>query len=223
MPTARGGANGRPEPGAERQRIVEAMLELVAAQGYATTTVKQVLERAGVSQADFKQLFAGKRDCFLQVYEELSERFSRHVFAAFESEEEWRDGLRAAAYAAARWIGDHPREARYAVIEMVATGEFAQARRETTLRGFVELIDSGRELLDKPDSVSRSMAEGVIGGILGMLTKNLRRGVRARAEDVVPDLMFVAVRPYLGHEAAREELSIPPPRDPDLEPVAEGT
>jgi hypothetical protein len=47
--------------------------------------------------------------------------------------------------------------------------------------------------------------------------------VRARAEDVVPDLMFVAVRPYLGHEAAREELSIPPPRDPDLEPVAEGT
>jgi AcrR family transcriptional regulator len=216
------GANGYSGLAAERQRIVEAMVELIADQGYAATTVKQVLERAEVSRADFKRLFTGKRDCFLRVYEELSERFGRRVFAAFESEDEWRDGLRAAAYAAARWIRDHPREARYGALEMMAAGEFAQALRDETLRGFVDLIDSGREQLDKPDSVSRSMAEGVIGGIIGMLTKNLRRGIRVRAEDLVPDLMFLAVRPYLGHDAAREELRIPPPREPELEPVAEG-
>lgn len=217
------GTNGYSGLAAERQRIAKAMLELVAEQGYAATTVKQVLERAEVSRADFKRLFAGKRNCFLQVYEELSERFGRCVFAAFESEDEWRDGLRAAAYAAARWIRDHPREARYGALEMMAAGEFAQARRDETLRSFVDLIDSGREQLDKPDSVSRSMAEGVIGGIIGMLTKNLRRGIRVRAEELVPDLMFLAVRPYLGHDAAREELRIPPPREPELEPAAEGT
>ncbi|HEY8810769.1 MAG TPA: TetR/AcrR family transcriptional regulator [Solirubrobacterales bacterium] len=222
MPDA-GSSNGGAELAAERRRVVEAMLELVAERGYAATTVRQVLERAGVSRVDFKRLFTGKQDCFLQVYGEVSERFSKHVFAAFESEREWRDGLRAAAYAAARWIRDHPREARYGVIEMVAAGEFAQARRETTLRRFVDLVDSGREQLDRPDSVSRSMAEGVIGGTLGMLTKNLRHGARGRAEDLVPDLMFMAVRPYLGHEAAHEELSIPPPSEPDLAPVAEGT
>jgi AcrR family transcriptional regulator len=225
VPTTDGGANGRPGLAAERQRIVEAMVELIADRGYAATTVKQVLERAEVSRADFQRHFAGKRDCFLQVYGELSERFGRCVFAAFESEDEWRDGLRAAAYAAARWIRDHPREARYGALEMMAAGEFAQARRDETLRGFVDLIDSGREQLDRPDSVSRSMAEGVVGGVVGMLTKNLRREVRVRAEDLVPDLMFLAVRPYLGHDAAREELLIapPPPREPELEPVAEGT
>jgi AcrR family transcriptional regulator len=222
VPRAGAGANGDAELAAERRRIGEAMLELVAERGYAATTVREVLERAGVSRADFKRLYAGKQECFLRVYEEMSERFSEHVFAAFESEEEWRDGLRAAAYAAARWIRDHPREARYGVIEMVAAGEFAQARRETTLRRFVDLVDSGREQLDKPDAVSRSMAEGVIGGVLGMLTKSLRHGAEGGKETLVPDLMFMAVRPYLGHEAAREELSIPPPREPDLEPVAEG-
>ncbi len=214
-------SNGRPEPRDARQAIAAAMIELVAEQGYKATTVKQLLERAGVQRAEFRRLFSGKRACFLEVYEEMSERFGRHVFAAFESEEEWRDGLRAAAYAAARWIGGHPLETRYAVIEMVAAGEFAQAHRETTLRGFVDLIDAGREQLDKPDSVSPAMADGVVGGILGILTKSLRRGARVRAEDIVPDLMFVAVRPYLGHEAAREELSIPPPREPDPEAVAE--
>lgn len=216
-------ANGCPGLAAERKRINEAMLELIADRGYAATTVTQVLERAGVSRADFKRLFGSKRDCFLRVYEEMSERFGRCVFDAFESEEDWRDGLRAAAYAAARWIGDHPREARYGALGMVAAGEFAQARRDETLRVFVDLIDSGREQLDEPDSVSRSMAEGVIGGIVGMLTKNLRRGISVRGEDLVPDLMFLAVRPYLGHEAAREELSIPPPHEPGLQPVAEGT
>jgi AcrR family transcriptional regulator len=222
-PPARAASNGRPEPGDERQRIVAAMVELVAEQGYKATTIKQLLQRAGVTRADFRRSFAGKRACFLEAYDEMSKRFSVQVFTAFESEKEWRDGLRVAAYAAARWVGEHPREARYVVIEMVSAGEFAQTRREETLRGFVDLIDSGRKELDKPDSVSQAMAEGAVGGILGMLTKHLRRGVPARAEDFVPDLMFVAVRPYLGYEAAREELSMPPPAVPGLEPVGEGT
>ncbi|HSR95055.1 MAG TPA: TetR/AcrR family transcriptional regulator [Solirubrobacterales bacterium] len=213
-------SNGRPGPEDERRRILAAMVELVAEQGYKATTVKQLLERAGVSRAAFRRSFAGKQACFLEAYEEMSERFASRVFAAFESEEEWRDGLRVAAYAAARWVGEHPREARYATIETMAAGELAVERREATLRRFVDLLDAGREQLDEPGSVSAAMAEGIVGGILGMLTKNLRRGVRARPEDFVPELMFLAVRPYLGQRAAREELTIPPPREPAREPVA---
>ncbi len=222
-PPARVTSNGRPEPADERQRIVAAMVELVAEQGYKATTVKQLLQRAGVKRADFRRLFSGKRACFLEAYEEMSERFAGRVFTAFEGEKEWRDGLRVAAYAAARWVGEHPREARYATIETMAAGPFAVERREATLRRFVELLDAGREQLDEPDSVSPAMAEGIVGGILGMLTKNLRQGVEARPEDFVPELMFLAVRPYFGHEVAREELSMPPPREADLEPSAEGT
>ncbi len=222
MPGSGSGRNGGADLIAARKRIGEAMLELVSERGYSATTVAQVLERSGVGRTRFKRLFGGKRDCFLQVYEELSERFGEQVFAAFESEEEWRDGLRAAAYAAAHWINDHPREARYWVLEMVAAGEFGQTRREETLRRFVDLVDSGRQLLDRPDSVSRAMAEGVAGGIVGMLSKNLRRGVQMRPEDVVPDLMFMAVRPYLGQATALEELRIPPPSEADLAPLGKG-
>ncbi|HET7052764.1 MAG TPA: TetR/AcrR family transcriptional regulator [Solirubrobacterales bacterium] len=221
MPSAAVASNGRPEPDADRRRIVAAMIELVAEQGYGGTTVKQLLERAGVRRADFRRLFSGKEACFLAVYEEMSESFTGEVFAAFEREEEWREGLRAAAYAAARWVGEHPREARYATVETMMAGEFAVARREATLRRFVDLIDAGREQAEDPEPASRAMAEGVVGGILGMLSKNLRRGTRARPEDFVPELMFLAVRPYLGIEVAREELSIPTPPEPAREPVAE--
>lgn len=222
MPPPGIGSNGRLDPDAERrQRIVAALVALVAEQGYGATTVRQLLERAGVSRADFRRLFAGKQACFLAVYDEIAESFAAAVFVAFEREGEWREGLRAAAYAAARWVGEHPREARYATVETMMAGEFAVARREATLRRFVDLVDAGREQLEDPDSVSRAMAEGVVGGILGTLTRNMRRGARARPEDFVPELMFLAVRPYLGQEVAREELGIPPPPEPGREPVAE--
>lgn len=196
------------------------MLDLVARQGYAATTVDQVLQRAGVSRGAFQRLYQDRRDCFLRVYDELAESFARCVFEAFESEAEWRDGLRVAAYAAARWIREHPREIRYGTIEMMVAGEFAQVRRDATLHRFVELIDAGREQMDEPESVSPSMAEGVIGGIVVTLTKNLRRQRHVRAEELVPGLMFLAVRPYLGHEAAREEMAIPPPPETGQERAA---
>ncbi len=222
MASSPGASNGRPDPDAERrQRIAAAMIELVAEQGYGATTVRQLLERAGVSRAVFRRLFGGKQACFLAVYEEMSESFCSEVFTAFEREEGWRDGLRVAAYAAARWVAAHPNEARYATIEMMVAGEFAVERREATLSRFVDLIDAGRELAEEPESVSRAMAEGAIGGVIGPLTRNLRRGARAQPEDFVPELMFLAVRPYLGIEAALEELSIPPPAEPGREQVAE--
>ncbi|HET9163111.1 MAG TPA: TetR/AcrR family transcriptional regulator [Solirubrobacterales bacterium] len=222
MPSAGIASNGRPDPDVERrQRIAAAMVELVVEQGYGATTVAQLLERARVSRAELRRLFAGKQACFLAVYDEIAESFTGEVLTAFGREEAWRDGLRAAAYAAARWVAAHPREARYATVETMMAGEFAVARREATLRRFVDLVDTGRGQLEDPDSVSRAMAEGVVGGILGTLTKNMRRGTRARPKDFVPELMFLAVRPYLGLAVAREELSIPPPPEPGREPLAE--
>ncbi len=221
MPSVAGGSNGRPDFAERRQRIVTAMIELVVKQGYGATTVEQLLKRAKVSRASFRRLFGGKQACFLAVYEEIEESFTGEVFTAFEGVEGWRDGLRTAAYAAASWVGTHPREARYATIEMMAAGEFAVERHEATLSRFVDLVDAGREQLEEPESVSRAMAEGAIGGIIGPLSRHLRRGTRARPEDFVPQLMFLAVRPYLGIEAAREELSIPPPPEPGRELVVE--
>jgi hypothetical protein len=60
--------------------------------------------------------------------------------------------------------------------------------------------------------MGRGVAEGVIGSIYGLLVKELQDGDGvAAAEGYVPEMMYLAVRPYLGHDVAREELSIPPP------------
>ena len=74
------------------------------------------------------------------------------------------------------------------------------------------MIDAGRRELDDPESMGRSAAEGVFGSIYEALVKEQQAGKGTEAAyEFVPELMYIAVRPYLGHDAAREELSIPAP------------
>ncbi len=201
-----------------RARIHKATVDIVYEGGYETLTVEAVVERAGIERTDFDRLFAGREDLYIGLFEDVATKFEAEVMAAFEEHEEWRDGLRACAYAAARHIRERPREVTFGVLRMYDAGELAQAYREVQLQRMVDLIDRGRQELDDPDSIGRGVAEGVIGSIYGVLVKQLQggRGVSS-AESFVPDLMYMAVRPYLGHKVAREELSLPaPPLPPPI-------
>ena len=150
----------------------------------------------------------------LKTYQYCREEFNGLLFAAYEGERTWRDGLRAAAYAAAYYLRDHPDVVRFGTVEMFKAGLTAQSYRESHLQEMVDLIDAGRQELEDPESVGRGVAEATFGSIYEFIIKEVQSGRgTAHGEEFVPDLMYLAVRPYLGHERAREELSIPPPEE----------
>lgn len=198
----------------ERSRIVAAVLEVVTTSGFQADTLEIVLERASLNDAAFRRHFDDLQDCSMQMYAGYVEDFNRAVFGALQGSDAvtWRDRLRVAAYAAAYFFFDHLPEVRFCVIGLQETGEMAQVKREAHLQLMVDLIDAARQELDDPDSTSRATAESVVGSIFGVLTKEIGRpgGVRT-PEAVVPELMFIAVRPYFGHETASEEIRMPPP------------
>jgi AcrR family transcriptional regulator len=196
----------------ERDAVAEAVVDLMVERGYEEMSVEAVVARAGVERGEFDRRFDGLEDCVLEVYWQHTDAFTEMVVAAYEEEGSWREGFRAAAYAAARWIRDNPRILRFGTVQMFGAGLMAQAQRTSHLQRMVDLIDAGREELDDPDSVGRGVAEGVFGSIYEFAVKEVQSGNGTRsAEDYVPELMFIAVRPYLGHAAAREELKIPAP------------
>jgi AcrR family transcriptional regulator len=195
----------------ERERICEAMVDVVLERGYEGATVGLVAARAGVSEETFRRHFADEAECFMAVFRRYVGVFESRVVGAFGREDDWRAGLRAAAYAAAGYIRDYPRETRFGGIQILGAGPLPQAHSGNFLQRIVDLIDAGRQELDDPDSMSRGVAEGVLGSVYESLLRELQRGEVRAPEDFVPELMYIAVRPYLGHEAAREELAIPPP------------
>lgn len=194
------------------EAICTAVVETILERGFAAAEVEEVRERAGLSAAGFERRFAGLEDCVLAVYEHYIADFVASVQGAYEAEPGWRDSLRAAGYAASRWIVEHPGETRFGMVEVLgARGEMFRVRREQIFVWCGELIDAGRAEAADPDAVPPAAAVMAIGSIAEMLTNRLRSGRPAHPHSVVPELMYIAVRPYLGEEAAREELEIPPP------------
>src|SRR3954463_13954480 len=53
----------------QRERLLVAMADEVAAKGYANVAVADVIERAGVSRRSFYEHFTNKEDAFLAAYD----------------------------------------------------------------------------------------------------------------------------------------------------------
>ncbi|HEU5104669.1 MAG TPA: TetR/AcrR family transcriptional regulator [Solirubrobacterales bacterium] len=195
-----------------RAAYMEAMVDLAFEQGYENVTTEAIAARAGGSTADFETLFASKEVCARSLFEEHAAENMRQVRAAFDAEESWPDSLRAAAYAHARWIREHPRTMHFGVLEVLWAGEMATVLRERIISAYVEMIDAGREVAADPDSVPPLAAESIVGAIAQVMARNSTQIEELDPMAVVPEMMYLAVRPYLGEEAARAELSMPPPK-----------
>jgi AcrR family transcriptional regulator len=105
---------------------------------------------------------------------------------------DWRGRLRLAAYALCRRRRRNP------------------AEFEAEVQELVELIDEGRGEPEAPRSLTRVTAEALGGAIFHELSLAARAGAPPESE-LVPGLMYLAVLPYAGVDAATEELRTPPP------------
>jgi hypothetical protein len=140
-----------------------------------------------------------------------TEELLTRVALAHAEEAEWRDRLRAVAHEMLRFLCEDPKRARMMTVDVLSAGERAQLIRDRGMQGLIELIDQGRQELADPDSMSRAIAEGIGGAIYHRIHVAVAAGRYDALEPMVPELMYNAVLPYLGTEAAMEELSIPPP------------
>jgi AcrR family transcriptional regulator len=101
-------------------RIKEAMVALVGRQGYEATTLEQICAEASVSREDFERHFAGKQDCLEQAWERMTVDYICTCKGAYMAEDSWRDGLRAAGYAALDWLFADEARTRFFLIEVMA-------------------------------------------------------------------------------------------------------
>jgi len=67
----------------QRERMVEAMIGVVAEKGYTDATVADIISTAGVSRATFYEQFADKEDCFIAAYGAVMERMLTFVAEGF--------------------------------------------------------------------------------------------------------------------------------------------
>ena len=181
------------------------MIRVVANRGYSGTRVVDVIGVAGVSRKTFYELFESKEDCFLAAYDMLLETLLREITDAIESRAgmPWAERVAAGMQALLDHLAGHPDEARFAIVEVLAAGPKALARRDSALRQFTGFLESGRSetAAELPGITSLAIA----GGVNEILYSEILHGSVARLPSRLPDLMFWVALPFLGAAAAAEE------------------
>jgi len=217
----RPGPNGMPRGQVteiQRTRMLTATVEAVEEVGYARLTVAQVIGRARVSRKTFYDLFEDREDCFLAAFDQAVDQLARLVSEAYQTENNWRDGVRAGLLALLRFMDEEPGLARMCIVEALGAGPRVLERRAQILRQVKEVIDDGRAgagakvraTQESPDVT----AEGVIGAVFAVLhTRMLARG-REPYTALLGPLMSMIVLPYLGPRAATAELTREAPQLP---------
>jgi len=140
----------------QRARILEGMVEAVAAKGYAATTVADVIARAGVSRATFYGQFRDKEACFLAAHAAGARAHYRQVAAAGSSGDDWIERLRAGNRVYLAVLAEAPSYARALLIEVLAAGRPARDASVSSQQRYVELLKqwhagARREMPDVPE------------------------------------------------------------------------
>ena len=192
----------------ERERMLEAMVRVAAAKGYEATTAADVIEAAGVSREVFDATFVGKEGCFLEAYDAVIDVLVAHVSTAFESTvgQPWPDRIVAALRALVDLLATEHDIARMAMVEVTAVGEDARIRYRGALGRFTYFLEEGRSASAQGDELPADTARFAIGGATSMIFDEIRAGRGPELRQVLPDLVFAVLMPYLGPEAAEDEM-----------------
>jgi AcrR family transcriptional regulator len=196
----------------ERTRVLRAMAEVVAERDAQSVTVKDVMARAGLARAKFKEHFETLEDCFLAAFE-LGVRRGRSVMAsAYSGQPTWTDGVRAALAALLELLEEEPALARLWIVYSLGGGPRVLRRRAAVSAVLCEFVDRGRgEGLAQPEPPELT-AEGVVGAVLAILQARLLASDPEPLRDLQGQLMSLIMLPYMGAAAARRELKRLQPR-----------
>jgi AcrR family transcriptional regulator len=189
----------------QRERIIAAMVEVVAERGYAAASVEVVTARAGVSRRTFYRCFESREACFLEIIDLGQRRTVELLLEAFDAEETWQDGLRGALASLLVWLDSEPLLTRVWLVESLAAGAWALEQRERNLQALRKLIVSSWPESEKWSSPPLA-AEGVIASVLGIAHAHIVSGRPEPLIGLLGPLMGVVVRPYVSSRAAAREI-----------------
>ncbi|HST69383.1 MAG TPA: TetR/AcrR family transcriptional regulator [Solirubrobacterales bacterium] len=188
---------------AQRKRIVDAMIESCAEKTYAATTITDIVARARISRTTFYKQFDDKRACFDAAIAYCIEELQRIAAAAHSPSDPPADASRKAATAVVEALAERPGLAQLLTGDAIAVDPMAIERyRKATLPALKNLWDG--EGVDAPHTDPRL----AFGQAQVLILNQIAAGEVERLPELLPEIVYLAVSPYAGHEEALEQSQL---------------
>ncbi|MGC4944037.1 TetR/AcrR family transcriptional regulator [Kribbella sp. DT2] len=189
-----------------REQLLDAALNLFAAQGYLNTSIEQICTTAYVGTKSFYEVFDSREACYVALLKRTSERLEETMISlaatnAGGSEREVAPGLLSAF---AHALVDDPRVARVTFGQAGGISETVERQRRTNRRWAAGFLEQLWDRYDGPPSeldrrTRHGVAIGLVGGLFDLISDwlldaDLRD--KLQLEDLIDDLtsFYITVR-----------------------------
>ena len=207
LPAGRHGLSRQFVVANQRQRILAAVADVCSAAGYVAMSVEDIVVTSGVSRRTFYDNFRGKEDVYLAAYDEVSKQLLTRVYAAYEAADGLVARVRDSLNAFLTFVAEEPAFADMCIVEVMAAGPTAIERRNRTMEAFSRMIEkAAAEELPKSKLPPALTAETLVGGIYEVVYSRVLQGRGGELPDLLPDLLFSVLLPYVGQETATSLL-----------------
>jgi AcrR family transcriptional regulator len=181
------------------------MVYTVAEHGFARTKISDVCIQARVSPGTFYDCFDNLQDCFAVVIDEGYRRVHALISLAFQEQNHWLEGIRAALASLFTLFDDEPLLARVWFVETLAAGSWALERRDRHLASLTAMI-SRRWPIPQGVSAHPLTPRAVIESILGLIHTRLLAAKDEPLVTLLGPVMGLIGAVYLGEPAAATEI-----------------
>jgi AcrR family transcriptional regulator len=180
----------------KRRRIMDAMAELTAEQGYDATKIADIVRRAGVARKTLYDNFDGKEEVFLGAFDSAVDEMATQIDEACEAAgEDWVERVTAGLRAFLGYVAEKPAIARMCMVEAMAATPASAERYDAAIERLVKLL---RRNAPPASGLPETTEETLVGGVAWILHQQIRRGQAEQALDLMPQLLDFVLSPYLG-------------------------
>jgi AcrR family transcriptional regulator len=185
-----GGVSAEDRRSERRRRLLDAGLELIAADGWSATSVRRVCQQAGLSSRFFYESFDSLDALGVAIVDEIAENTVAALVGALDSDEPQQVRVRAAVDALIRTLTDDPRTAKVAFIEALGS-EPVMKRRLVIMRSVAEILvqEYRRQFPDVGDDQFAQLAAfGLVGLVVELMIVWASGELATTREQLVEDL-----------------------------------
>lgn len=188
----------------QRQRIIDAMIESCAEKTYSATTITDIVGRAHISRTTFYKQFEDKRACFDAAVEYCLAQLGEAAVAAHSPEDPPAVAVRKATAAVLHALTERPGLAHLLTGDAIAVGPMVveSYRRETIPALEALWARDGGEA--KPHTDPRL----AFGQAQVLILNQIAIGNVDRLPELLPEIVYLAVSPFGGHEEALEQARL---------------
>jgi AcrR family transcriptional regulator len=185
----------------QRERILDAVTNLTAREGYAALRVEGIAEEAAVSLVAFYEHFADKEDAFLVAYEVGQSKALAIVESAFATHSDWRFAVRAGIAAVLEFLATEPSFAHIALLDALIATERTSQRSRAGVDSFARMLAPGMQQAG-PSAPPPVTIEAIAGGLFELCLNYVLADRIRDLPELAASATYIALAPFLGGEEA---------------------